>query len=88
MTGLGSPNIMRRYLKDGIVPAVALWNPPDMGYVSAFVAEGLAKGTLKTEAGAKLTAGTLGERTVGKNGIIITGPPVVFKKDNVDQYHF
>jgi rhamnose transport system substrate-binding protein len=88
VTGLGTPNTMRRYLKDNIVPAVALWSPPDQGYLSAFVAVGLAKGTLKPEAGAKLTAGTLGERTLGKNAVVITGPPMVFKKDNVDQYQF
>lgn len=88
VTGLGTPNTMRRYLTDGIVPAVALWSPPDQGYLAAHVAVALAKGTLKPEAGSKLTAGRLGEKSVGKNGVILTGPPLVFKKDNVDQYKF
>lgn len=88
VVGLGTPNTMRRYLKDGIVPAVALWSPPDQGYLAAHVAAALAKGEQKTEPDAELTAGTLGKRTVGKNGVIITGEPLVFKKDNVDQYKF
>lgn len=88
VTGLGTPNTMRRYLKEGIVPAVALWSPPDQGYLAAHVAVGLAKGTLKAEPGTKITAGSLGEKAVGKNGVILTGPPQVYRKDNVDQYQF
>jgi rhamnose transport system substrate-binding protein len=88
VTGLGTPNTMRRYLADGIVPAVALWSPPDQGYLAAHAAAALKNGTLKTDAGAKLVAGRLGERTVGKNATLITGPPLVFKKDNVEQYRF
>ena len=84
VVGLGTPNTMRRYLKEGIVPAVALWSPPDQGYLAV----GLAKGELKTDSGTEFTAGTLGKKTVGKNGVIITGSPLVFNKDNVDQFHF
>ena len=88
VTGLGTPNTMRRYLKEGIVPAVALWSPPDQGYLAAFVAVHLAKGDLKIEPGAKFAAGALGERTVEKNAVILTGSPLIFKKDNVDKYQF
>ena len=88
VTGLGTPNTMRRYLKDGIIPAVALWSPPDQGYLGAQVAVGLAKGEIKTDSGTEFTAGTLGKKKVGKNGTIITGSPVVFTKDNVDKYQF
>ncbi|MDX1935235.1 MAG: substrate-binding domain-containing protein [Capsulimonadales bacterium] len=88
VTGLGTPNTMRRYLKDGIVPAVALWSPPDMGYIAAYAAVGLAKGELKAEEGVKFQAGKRGERAFGKNGVVIAGPPLVFRKDNVDEYRF
>lgn len=88
VVGLGTPNTMRRYLKDGIIPAVALWSPPDQGYLAAHVAVGLAKDTLKPEPDTEFTAGTLGKKKVGKNGVIITGSPLIFKKDNVDQFHF
>lgn len=88
VTGLGTPNTMRRYLKDGVIPAVALWSPPDQGYLASYVAVGLAKGTLNPTPGSKVSAGTLGERTVGKNGVVLTGPPLVFTKDNVDKYQF
>ena len=34
------------------------------------------------------TPGTLGEKTVGKDGEVILGPPTVFDKANIDQFDF
>ena len=36
LTGLGTPNQMRAYVKDGTVKAFALWNPADLGYLAAY----------------------------------------------------
>jgi rhamnose transport system substrate-binding protein len=30
----------------------------------------------------------LGERTIGKDGVIITGPPTVFDKNNIANFDF
>ncbi len=35
LTGLGTPNQMRKYVKDGTVKEFALWNPEDLGYLAA-----------------------------------------------------
>ena len=34
LTGLGTPNQMREYVKDGTVKEFALWNPADLGYLA------------------------------------------------------
>ena len=44
LTGLGTPNQMREFVKDGTVKAFALWNPADLGYLAAYAAEALASG--------------------------------------------
>ena len=44
LTGLGTPNQMREYVEDGTVTAFALWNPADLGYLSAFAAKALVEG--------------------------------------------
>jgi rhamnose transport system substrate-binding protein len=31
LTGLGTPNQMRAFVKDGTVKSFALWNPADLG---------------------------------------------------------
>ena len=33
VTGLGTPNQMRAYVKSGAAPAFELWNPADLGYL-------------------------------------------------------
>lgn len=86
--GLGIPSQMKSFIKDGVTPQIMLWSPVDMGAVTAHVCIALAKGELKAEKGAKVKVGTMGERTVEDLNKIVVGPPVIFTKENVDQYNF
>jgi rhamnose transport system substrate-binding protein len=88
VTGLGTPNQMRRFIKDGTVTAFALWSPYDEGYLAAQLGIQLAKKSVSAATGVKFTAGTLGERQFRENNIVITGPPVTFTKENIDKYNF
>jgi len=88
LTGLGLPNEMRPFVKDGTVTAFALWDPAQLGLVAAYAGKALADGKITGKEGDKFTAGTLGERTVGAGGIVIVGPPTTFDKANIDQYKF
>jgi len=88
VTGLGTPDQMRRFVKDGTVKAFALWSPYDEGYLAGIVGPQIAGGALKPVPGAKFQAGSLGPREFRDNTIIITGPPVTFTIDNIDQFHF
>ncbi|HEY7088871.1 MAG TPA: substrate-binding domain-containing protein [Tepidisphaeraceae bacterium] len=88
VTGLGTPKQMRRFIKNGTVDAFALWSPYDEGYLAGQISAQLAKRTLDPGAGLKFQAGTLGERQFRDNNVVITGPPVVFNKDNIDKFDF
>ncbi|MEV4754374.1 rhamnose ABC transporter substrate-binding protein [Micromonospora sp. NPDC049559] len=88
LTGLGTPNQMREYVKDGTVDAFALWNPADLGYLAAYAGAALASGQISGAEGEKFKAGKLGEFTVGKDGTVVLGPPTVFDKTNIDQFQF
>ncbi|GAA3451308.1 rhamnose ABC transporter substrate-binding protein [Dactylosporangium matsuzakiense] len=88
LTGLGTPNQMKAYVKDGTVKAFALWNPADLGYLAAYAGAALASGVIKGKEGDKFTAGKLGEFTVGKDGTVLLGDPYTFKADNIDQFNF
>ena len=88
LTGLGTPNQMKAYLKDGTVKAFALWNPADLGYLAAYAGAALASGVIKGKEGDRFTAGKLGEFTVGKDGTVLLGDPYTFKADNVEQFNF
>ncbi|MDJ0338754.1 rhamnose ABC transporter substrate-binding protein [Cryobacterium sp. PH31-O1] len=88
LTGLGLPNEMRPFVKDGTVTAFALWDPAQLGYVAAFAGKALADGTITGAKGDKFDAGDMGEREVGADGLVIVGPPTTFNADNIDDYDF
>ncbi len=88
LTGLGTPNSMKEFVKDGTVKDFALWNPGDLGYLAAFAAKALADGTITGKEGDKFTAGTLGEYTVGADSVVLLGDPFVFNAENIDQFNF
>jgi rhamnose transport system substrate-binding protein len=88
VTGLGLPNQMREYVKDGTVKVFALWNPADIGYLAAYAGVALASGQITGAEGEKFKAGKLGDYTVGKDGEIVLGPPTEFTPENIDQFNF
>lgn len=88
LTGLGLPNEMRPFVKDGTVKEFALWDPAQLGYVAAFAGKALKDGKITGAEGDTFTAGELGERKVEKGGLVIVGPPTVFNAENIDKYNF
>jgi rhamnose transport system substrate-binding protein len=88
VTGLGTPNQMRDYVKSGAAPQFALWNPSDLGYLAIQTLHAIASGQIKGQPGDKFKAGKLGEYTIDKDGVVLLGPPTVFDKDNIDKFNF
>jgi rhamnose transport system substrate-binding protein len=88
LTGLGTPNQMRKFVKDGTVKEFELWSPADLGYLAAYAAAALVSGQVTGKEGEKFTAGKLGEKSVGKDGVVLLGPPTVFNADNIDKFNF
>ena len=91
VTGLGFPNDMKPYVKDGTSPVFGLWSVPDLGYLSYQVADKLVKGEITGKEGETFTVkGLNGDKpyTIGKDGVVILGPAFRFDKTNVDQFNF
>jgi len=88
LTGLGTPNQMKSFVKDGTVKAFALWNPADLGYLAAYAGASLASGLITGKEGDKFKAGKLGEFTVGPDATVVLGDPFTFNAGNVDQFNF
>jgi rhamnose transport system substrate-binding protein len=88
LTGLGTPNQMREYVKDGTVTAFALWNPGDLGYLASYAAKAMVDGDITGKEGDTFTAGDLGEFTVGADSVVLLGDPYVFNADNIDDFDF
>jgi rhamnose transport system substrate-binding protein len=88
LTGLGTPNQLRKFVKDGTIDGFELWDPGKLGYLAGYAAAALASGQIAGKEGDSFDAGTLGRKQVGANGEILLGPPTVFDKANIDQFNF
>ena len=88
LTGLGTPNQLRQYVKDGTIKGFELWNPADLGYLAYYVAAMLVQGKIQGNVGDTFTAGKLGSYTIGANHVVLLGPPTVFNSANIDQFNF
>ena len=88
VTGLGTPNQMRAYVKSGAAPQFALWNPGDLGYLAIYTLDAIASGKIKGQPGDTFTAGKLGNYTIAADGTILLGKPTVFNQANIDSFNF
>jgi len=87
LTGLGTPNDMRKYVKNGTVEGFELWDPSKLGDLAARTAVALASGQITGKEGETFKAGST-EYTIGKDGVITLGKPTVFNAKNIDQFNF
>ncbi len=88
LTGLSTPNQLKKFVSNGAVTSFQLWSPHDMGYIATYLGQQLHGGKLKAAEGTEFTAGTLGKRTIGKLNVVTAGPLVTFDKSNIDKYDF
>ena len=89
VTGLGTPNQMRRFVKNGTVTAFQLWSPYNEGLLAAHFAVGVKNGTIENKAGNTFEVPGLGTVTIGENSVINTQAALtVFNADNIDDFDF
>jgi rhamnose transport system substrate-binding protein len=91
VTGLGFPNDMKPYVKDGTSPVFGLWSVPDLGYLAYQVAAKLVSGEITGAQGETFTIPSLNggkPYTIGADSTVILGPAFRFDKTNVDQFNF
>lgn len=90
VSGLGLPSEMVSYTMNGCAPEFALWDFRDLGYLTYYVAYGLATGQLTGEIGEVFNAGRMGEYTIeadpGREGgkRVLMGPFTVYTAENVE----
>ena len=88
LTGLGTPDEMKKFVSDGTVKSFELWNPADLGYLAAYAAVEMASGKITGASGQSFTAGKLGAYTVGLQNSVLLGPPYVFSAANINKFNF
>ena len=89
LTGLGTPNSLRKYVNDGTIEAFELWNPADLGYLAAYAAVNVASGRRSRQArpdvhGRQARRSTRSARRARCSSEL----PFVFNKTNIAKFHF
>jgi rhamnose transport system substrate-binding protein len=89
VTGLGLPSEMRDFIKDKTVTAFQLWSPYNEGWLAAYFADGVLKGTIKNEVGTKFDVPNLGAITIGPKNVMNTQAELTtFDAANIDKFNF
>ncbi len=92
VTGLGLPSTMAPYISgiNRVCPYMYLWNPLDMGRLSAYVSMALVEGKITGEVGDEFSAGELGiyEISPCEDGgtEVIVAPPLKFDASNIEEW--
>ena len=84
--GLSLPNLCKKYVHEGIIQSVVLWNTANLGYLTVLTAAELAQNNLPKDA-TSFNAGRLGTIQIQGTEVIL-GKPMIFNKDNIDQFNF
>jgi ABC-type sugar transport system substrate-binding protein len=75
LTGFGTPNGMREYVKSGLAEEFILWDPKDLAYLAYYANARLLQGDIEGNPGETFEAGRLGERTTPKRtGTLLRTP--------------
>jgi rhamnose transport system substrate-binding protein len=88
LTGLGTPDSLKKYVADGTIKAFILWKPQDLGYLAAYAAVEWASGKINGTQGQTFSAGRLGTFTIGADKTVLLGPPFTFNSSNINQFNF
>jgi rhamnose transport system substrate-binding protein len=88
LTGLGTPDSLKKYVADGTIKAFELWNPANLGYLAGYAAVAFASGQINGTQGQTFSAGKLGTFTIGADKTVLLGPPFVFNASNINNFNF
>ena len=87
ITGLGLPSEMCEYVLDGTCPWMYLWNPIEVGYISAYACHALVESGITGMSGEIIRAGKMGDKRISDcadgGTEIVVGNPCMFDSENI-----
>ena len=88
VTGLGTPNQMRPFLKSGCVKAFQLWDPSVEGEIAGYLSVQMVENGLKLSEGMTISVPDQGDVVINANNLIYAAPMLDFVPDNIDNFNF
>ncbi|MBX3119869.1 MAG: substrate-binding domain-containing protein [Fimbriimonadaceae bacterium] len=88
LTGLSTPNQLKKFVEGGVIQAFQLWSPRDMGVLCCNVAIAIKQGKLTPGDGVEFDDPKLGKQKFGTNNVINISPLTTFDKSNIANFDF
>ncbi len=88
LTGLSTPNQMKKAVEKRVVTAFQLWDPADMGSIAAYLGVQISSKKLTLKVGDEVDVPGKGKFKVGEKNVIFAGPLLTFDKANIGKYDF
>jgi len=88
LTGLSTPNQMKKAVAKGVVASFQLWNPADMGAIAAYLGDQIHTKMATYKQGDEVEVPGHGKLKVGPKGVIFAGDLLTFDKANIDQFDY
>ena len=85
VTGLGLPSELVGYVRKGVVPKFAIWNPIDLGFATTQIAVRLARGESAGD-GHQISMDRVGTVTFDADGVGAMAKPFIYDRSNVEQF--
>ena len=88
VTGLGTPNQMRPFLKSGCVKAFQLWDPSVEGEIAGWLSVQMVENGMKLSEGMTISVPDQGDVEINANNLIYAAPMLDFVPGNIDNFNF
>ena len=88
VTGLGTPNQMRPFLKSGCVKAFQLWDPSVEGEIAGWLSVQMVENGLTLSPGTSIEVPDQGTVQINDNNLIYAAPMLDFVPENIDNFDF
>jgi len=88
LTGLSTPNQLKKFVTNGSVGAFQLWAPSNEGYIALYLGKAIHEKTLTPAPGAEFSTPKFGKMKFSPKLELIAGPLVKFDKSNISKFDF
>ncbi|MEI8282365.1 MAG: substrate-binding domain-containing protein [Armatimonadota bacterium] len=87
LTGLSTPNQLKKYVTKGVIEGFQLWSPKDMGTLAAYLGTSAKRKKIDLKFGTEVD-GPKGKLKLDDKGVVYAGDLLTFDKTNIDKFNF
>ncbi len=88
LTGLSTPNQLKKFVANGVITAFQLWSPKDMGSLAAYLGTAAKNKKIELKFGTEVDGPKGTKVKLNDKGVVFAGDLVTFEKSNIDTFDF